>query len=239
MSIGLSFHWRTGSTWRMTNRVRCSSRETENQNFVSESPEFTSIRSNSGASRMNSRYSSGVQKPITRSTPARLYQDRSNITISPDDGRWVTYRWKYHWVRSRSVGFSSRVPALEHDDQPLAGVLDPVLQLDQLDLQQSLGPFVVVARHPLVVRIVLAPGVYHGSVGPQQHRVVVIIVHDGQSSEDGEVRGILGPRGRYLFKHTTSTAYERGSVTAGDMCLPARRLPVPLPGIPNVAVRLS
>ena len=56
---------------------------------------------------MNSAYSSGVQNPITRSTPALLYQDRSNITISPAPGRCVTYRWKYHWVRSRSVGFSS------------------------------------------------------------------------------------------------------------------------------------
>ena len=29
-------------------------------------------------------------KPMTRSTPARLYQDRSNITISPAVGRWLT-----------------------------------------------------------------------------------------------------------------------------------------------------
>ena len=48
-----------------------------------------------------------MQNPITRSTPARLYQERSNITISPADGRCGTYRWKYHWVRSRSLGFSS------------------------------------------------------------------------------------------------------------------------------------
>jgi hypothetical protein len=32
---------------------------------------------------MNSQYSSSVQKPITRSTPARLYQERSKRTISP------------------------------------------------------------------------------------------------------------------------------------------------------------
>jgi hypothetical protein len=32
--------------------------------------------------------SSGREKPITRSTPARLYQDRSNIVISPAAGRW-------------------------------------------------------------------------------------------------------------------------------------------------------
>ena len=52
-------------------------------------------------------YSWSVQKPITRSTPARLYQLRSNSTISPAAGRCSTYRWKYHWVRCRSVGAGS------------------------------------------------------------------------------------------------------------------------------------
>ena len=54
MSIGLSFHCRTGSIRRMMNRVRCSDGVTENQNFVRCSPERTSMRSKSGASRMNS-----------------------------------------------------------------------------------------------------------------------------------------------------------------------------------------
>ena len=53
-------------------------------------PERTSIRSNSGHERMNSAYSSSVQKPMTRSTPARLYQERSNRTISPAAGRCAT-----------------------------------------------------------------------------------------------------------------------------------------------------
>ena len=53
-------------------------------------PERTSIRSNSGQERRNSAYSSSVQKPITRSTPARLYQERSNRTISPAAGRCAT-----------------------------------------------------------------------------------------------------------------------------------------------------
>ena len=47
------------------------------------------IRSNCGQVRMNSSYSSSVQKPITRSTPARLYQLRSNRTISPAAGSWA------------------------------------------------------------------------------------------------------------------------------------------------------
>jgi hypothetical protein len=43
-----------------------------------------------GAWRRNSSYSASVQKPITRSTPARLYQLRSNSTISPRVGRcWM------------------------------------------------------------------------------------------------------------------------------------------------------
>ena len=48
------------------------------------------IELNSGQERMNSATSSCVQKPITRSTPARLYQERSNRTISPGDGRCAT-----------------------------------------------------------------------------------------------------------------------------------------------------
>ena len=70
-------------------------------------PLATSERSNPGAWRMNSMYSRGVQKPITRSTPARLYQERSNITISPAVGRWATYRWKYHCPSSVSFGLVS------------------------------------------------------------------------------------------------------------------------------------
>ncbi len=44
---------------------------------------------------------------MTRSTPARLYQERSKKTISPAVGRCAMYRWKYHWPVSRSVGLSS------------------------------------------------------------------------------------------------------------------------------------
>ncbi len=49
-------------------------------------------------------YSSSVQNPITRSTPPRLYQERSKMTISPAAGSSAMYRWKYHCVRCRSVG---------------------------------------------------------------------------------------------------------------------------------------
>ncbi len=32
--MGLSFHCRTGSTWRIVKRVRCSPCDTENQNLI-------------------------------------------------------------------------------------------------------------------------------------------------------------------------------------------------------------
>ena len=48
------------------------------------------MRSKSGAVRRKSQYSASVQKSITRSTPARLYQDRSKTTISPAAGRCGT-----------------------------------------------------------------------------------------------------------------------------------------------------
>src|ERR1044071_4404171 len=82
-SIGLSFHRLVGLAIRSLNRRSCSSSLTENQYLISIIPERTSIRSNSGHERMNSWYSSSVQKLITCSTPARLYQLRSKRTISP------------------------------------------------------------------------------------------------------------------------------------------------------------
>ena len=90
MSISLSFQRRAGLPSPLWNRRSCSSSLTENQYFSRMMPERTSIRSNSGQERRNSVYSSCVQNPMTCSTPARLYQLRSNRTISPAAGRWAT-----------------------------------------------------------------------------------------------------------------------------------------------------
>ena len=79
--------WSASRPWK---RRSCSSSLTENQYLMIWMPDRTSIRSNSGQVRRKSAYSSSVQKPMTRSTPARLYQDRSNSTISPAAGRWAT-----------------------------------------------------------------------------------------------------------------------------------------------------
>ena len=90
MSIGDSFHCFSGCSLRSLKRLRCSVRLTENQNLIRWIPLRTRLRSNSGTWRRNSSYSGVVQKPITRSTPARLYQLRSHSTISPAVGRCWT-----------------------------------------------------------------------------------------------------------------------------------------------------
>src|SRR3979409_368984 len=79
-SMGDSFQRLLRSSMRARKRRSCSSSLTENQYLTSWIPERVSMRSNSGTERRKSQYSSSLQKPMTRSTPARLYQDRSNST---------------------------------------------------------------------------------------------------------------------------------------------------------------
>src|ERR1035437_1086807 len=81
-SIGEIFQRLVGVLMRSWKRRSCSSSLTENQNLRRMTPERMSIRSNSGAVRRKSVYSSSVQKPMTCSTPARLYQLRSKRTHS-------------------------------------------------------------------------------------------------------------------------------------------------------------
>ena len=52
----------------------------------------------------------------------------------------------------------------------------PVLELEQLDLQQVLLLFVDVAVHPFVVRVVLPPGVDRLPVGIDEDRVIVVVL---------------------------------------------------------------
>ena len=53
-------------------------------------PDSIMARSTLGATSRNRLVCSSVQKPMTRSTPARLYQLRSKMTTSPAAGRWAT-----------------------------------------------------------------------------------------------------------------------------------------------------
>jgi hypothetical protein len=62
---------------------------------------------------------------------------------------------------------------------PVAVGLAPLLQFQQFDLQQSLLLLVILALHPLVIRVVLAPGVDGLAARlDQQLRIVVIVVAD-------------------------------------------------------------
>ena len=87
---------RLGSLERCWKRRSCSSSLTENQYLRRMVPERTIIRSYWGQERRNSRYCCSLQKPITCSVMARVYQLRSKRAISPPAGRWATQRWKYH-----------------------------------------------------------------------------------------------------------------------------------------------
>jgi hypothetical protein len=87
------------------------------------------------------------------------------------------------------AALTGRVPSLEHDHQLLLRPLHPVLQLEQLDLQQSLVPVVDLARQPFSVRITLAPGVDRRTVGAQQHRIVVLLVEDTKAKLLNQIRG--------------------------------------------------
>ena len=72
---------------RASNRRSCSLLLTSSQNLIRRMPPSIMYCSNTGHSSRNRSYCSSVQKPITCSTPARLYQLRSKITISPAAGK--------------------------------------------------------------------------------------------------------------------------------------------------------
>ena len=86
-SVGLSFHWRSGSAMRASKRRFCSASLTSSQNLTSRMPSSTTYLSNSGQTTRKCWCCASEQKPNTYSTPARLYQLRSKITISPAAGK--------------------------------------------------------------------------------------------------------------------------------------------------------
>jgi len=102
--MSVSFQTLRGSSMRLLIRLVCSSALTSSQYLIRMMPDSTIARSTAGVIRRNRSVCSGVQKPITRSTPARLYQLRSKMTTSPAAGKWAMYRWTYICDFSRSVG---------------------------------------------------------------------------------------------------------------------------------------
>ena len=99
------------------------------------------------------------------------------------------------------AALAGRVPALEEDDHLLAARLHPVLQLEQLDLQQPLGALVLVPAQPLVVRVALPPGVHHRPVRADQHRVVLVVGVHPQLAEVVDQRAVRHLRPHLVGNH--------------------------------------
>ena len=81
--MGLSFHCRIGSSMRAMKRRSCSAWPTSSQILISRMPPSMMNFSTTGQSSRKRWCCSGVQKPITCSTPARLYQLRSRLRSRP------------------------------------------------------------------------------------------------------------------------------------------------------------
>jgi hypothetical protein len=73
------------------------------------------------------------------------------------------------------AALASRVTPFEQHHQLLSGVADPGLRLQELDLQEPLGRLVLVARHPVVVRVALSPRLDREPVRAQEHRIVDLV----------------------------------------------------------------
>src|SRR3984893_249498 len=95
------------SSMRASSRLVCSSGLASSPYFSRVIPSSTMAFSTPGIICRKCLACSSVQNPITRSTPARLYQLRSKITTSPAAGRCGMYRWAYICDFSRSVGAGS------------------------------------------------------------------------------------------------------------------------------------
>src|SRR6478672_770518 len=146
-----SFHTLRGSWILFSIRRVCSSEPTSSQYLSRMMPESTMAFSTAGTCSRKRSVWAGVQKPITRSTPARLYQLRSKITTSPAAGKCLMYRWMYICDLSRSVGDGNAttrktrgltrstmrliVPPLEHDAHLGTGRLHPLLHGHEPRLQ--------------------------------------------------------------------------------------------------------
>jgi hypothetical protein len=74
------------------------------------------------------------------------------------------------------AALGGRVTALEQNHEPGTGAYAMFLQLQQFNLQAPFQLVVFVARHPVVVRISLAPGVDIIALPVKQNRIVIIVI---------------------------------------------------------------
>ena len=73
-----------------------------------------------------------------------------------------------------SAAFAGGIPTLEYNDEAAAPILHPVLQLEQFDLEDPFRMIVFLAAQPLVIGIVLPPGIHQAAVGIAEHRVILV-----------------------------------------------------------------
>ena len=76
------------------------------------------------------------------------------------------------------AALTSGVTAFEEDDVLLTSFLGPVLPLQKLNLQLPLNRLIFLARHALLVRVAIAPGINPLTVWSDQHRIVLIRIID-------------------------------------------------------------
>src|SRR5215469_13281563 len=93
------------------------------------------------------------------------------------------------------TALARRVTALKDHYYTLARILDPVLQLQQFNLEHALQVIVFLTGHPLGVGIVFAPGVHLAPVSVTKHRVVLVGIIHPHARRD-HVRAIWPVRAR-------------------------------------------
>lgn len=70
------------------------------------------------------------------------------------------------------------ISTFKKDNVALAGFFGPVLPLQQLDLERTLGGLILIARHALFVRVILSPGFNWRAIRHDEGRVVLVRIID-------------------------------------------------------------
>src|SRR5699024_5270360 len=71
-----------------------------------------------------------------------------------------------------------RSTAFKQDDVALSCLLGPILPLQQLNLKSTFSNFVLLTRHTLFIRVVLAPSLNGGTIRHNQARIILVRVVD-------------------------------------------------------------
>src|SRR5215813_6983820 len=118
------------------------------------------------------------------------------------------------------AAFAGRVTAFKDNDNSAARILDPVLQLEQFDLQQPLQVIVFLAAQSLGIGILFPPGIHQAPVRVAEHRVVLV--------------GIVHPYARRHHVRAARAALAGVSLSHIQiLSMPYRQYPWPVPDAPR------